>query len=88
LVGFLGSNLVGVQSWVEVVEDPVIPGKEAIMAQQHTEELKREMASLRQELSDLRNRVGEVEQRLARLEVREELMESPNAAGDQAVKID
>ena len=56
------------------------------MAQDNVQELKRELGSLREELLDLRRQVGEMAQRLDRLEVREELLESPGAAGDEAVK--
>lgn len=56
------------------------------MPQTRIETLQRELAALREELMTLKNRTGELERRLARLEVKEQLAESPDAAGDNAVK--
>jgi hypothetical protein len=56
------------------------------MARDRTEILRRELEEIRAELLALKNRTGELETRLLRLEVKEELLESPAAAGDRAVK--
>jgi hypothetical protein len=56
------------------------------MARDRIDALQREVVDLREQLLTLRNKTGELDQRLHRLEVREELLESPGAAGDERVE--
>jgi predicted nucleic acid-binding Zn-ribbon protein len=60
--------------------------QEGDVTQDRTDALRRELKQIHEDLSELRNKTGELEQRLLRLEVKEELLESPGAAGDQAVR--
>jgi hypothetical protein len=41
---------------------------------------------MEQELRDLRQRVALLEERVRRLEIREELLQTPEAAGDEPVR--
>jgi hypothetical protein len=50
------------------------------------EAMRREVDEIRAEIVALKNRTGELDTRLRRLEAREELLESPSAAGDRPVK--
>jgi prefoldin subunit 5 len=56
------------------------------MGTDRVEGLERDLAALREEVVGLRRAIAEVENRLNRLEVREEILESPEAAGDEPVR--
>jgi hypothetical protein len=55
------------------------------MERNRKETLRREIEELRAEISKLVHKTGDLERRLHRLEVKEELLESPTAAGDAQV---
>lgn len=57
------------------------------MDTQRVEKLETELSSLQQEVKELGRTVSDVENRLNRLEVKEEILERPEAAGDQPVRI-
>jgi predicted nucleic acid-binding Zn-ribbon protein len=57
------------------------------MAHDGMEALTRELASLREEVADLRHAIADIQERLRRLEIKEELLESPGAAGDEPVRL-
>lgn len=56
------------------------------MVKERVAELEGQLGVLKEAVAALQKKTGELEQRLSRLEVRDEILESPGAAGDPSMK--